>query len=146
MWLMLLNSIFMRFIVCIGCPSLLFRTKIHVFLATFGDVCGSWLIQSLILVLPIIPKRMGKLRWSIVRQGICLVGDHLKSLDYKVDQAEFAYNRSPSRSMGLSHFHITYGFNPRAPVDLALTPDLKRINGKAKDMISNMQEMHKVTE
>ncbi|KAF7137217.1 hypothetical protein RHSIM_Rhsim07G0165900 [Rhododendron simsii] len=60
-------------------------------------------------------------------------------------QAEFAYNRSVNRSSGFSPFFVTYGFNPRAPIDLAPVPDLKRPNGKAEDLISGLQAVHKTT-
>ncbi|KAG5527003.1 hypothetical protein RHGRI_028065 [Rhododendron griersonianum] len=74
-----------------------------------------------------------------------LVGDHLKSWDQRLYQAEFAYNRSVNRSSGFSPFFVTYGFNPRAPLDLAPVPDLKRPNGKAEDLISGLQVVHKMT-
>lgn len=74
-----------------------------------------------------------------------LVGDHPKSWDQKLYQAEFAYNRSTTRSSGFSPFFVTYGFNPRAPLDLVPVPDLTRVHGKAEDFISNLREVHKVT-
>lgn len=61
-----------------------------------------------------------------------LVGDHLKSWDQKLYQAEFAYNRSVHRSTGYSPFHVTCGYNPRAPLDLAPVPELKKIHKKAE--------------
>ena len=60
-------------------------------------------------------------------------------------QAEFAYNHSANRSTGFNPFVITYGYNPRAPLDLAPIPDLKRVNMKAKDLITQIQEIHIVT-
>ena len=51
-------------------------------------------------------------------------------------QAKFAYNRFVNRSTGFSPFVITYGYNPRAPLDLAPIPDLKRVNVKAEDLIA----------
>lgn len=64
-----------------------------------------------------------------------LVGDHLKSWDHKLFQAEFAYNRSTNRSTGFSPFFIAYETNPHVPLDLALVPNLKRANAKAEDLI-----------
>ena len=70
-----------------------------------------------------------------------LVSDHLKSWDQHLYQAEFAYNRSVNRSTGFSPFVITYGYNPRAPLDLAPIPNLKRVNVKAEDLIAQIQEI-----
>ena len=60
-------------------------------------------------------------------------------------QAEFAYNCSVNRSTGFSPFVITYGYNPRAPLDLSPIPDLKRVNVKAEDLIAQIQEIHTAT-
>ena len=60
-------------------------------------------------------------------------------------QAKFAYNHSINRSTGFSPFVITYGYNPRAPLDLALIPDLKRVNVKVEDLIAQIQEIHTTT-
>jgi hypothetical protein len=54
-----------------------------------------------------------------------LVGEHIKSWDKKLFQAEFAYNRSMNRSTCLSLFTIIYGSNPHAPLDLAPIPDMR---------------------
>jgi hypothetical protein len=69
-----------------------------------------------------------------------LVGEHLKSWDQQLYQAEFAYNRSINQSMGLSPFTIIYGGNPWAPLDIAPLPDLKRMHTKAKDLNAQIQK------
>ncbi|XP_059436337.1 uncharacterized protein LOC132169297 [Corylus avellana] len=74
-----------------------------------------------------------------------LVGEHLKSWDQKLFQAEFAYNRSTNRSTSLSPFTIIFGSNPLAPLVLAPISDLKRPHGKAEDLIAQIQEGHKFT-
>ena len=74
-----------------------------------------------------------------------LVSDHLKSWDQRLYQAKFAYNRSVNRSIGFSPFVITYGYNPRTPLDLAPIPNLKRVNVKAEDLIAQIQEIHTAT-
>lgn len=53
-----------------------------------------------------------------------LVGDHLKSWDRKLYQAEFAYNRSTNRSARFSPFFIVNGINPWATLDLSPVLDL----------------------
>lgn len=65
-----------------------------------------------------------------------LLGDHLNSWDKKLFKVEFAYNRSINRSICFSPFFIVYGANSCAWLDLALVPDLKRVNIKAKDLIT----------
>jgi hypothetical protein len=74
-----------------------------------------------------------------------LVGEHFKSWDTKLFQAEFAYNRSTNRSTGLSPFTIIYGSNPRTPLDLALIPDMMRTNTTAEDLMIQIQVGHKLT-
>ncbi|KAF7120408.1 hypothetical protein RHSIM_Rhsim13G0079100 [Rhododendron simsii] len=74
-----------------------------------------------------------------------LVEGSLKSWDQKLSQAEFAFNHSVNRSTGFSPFQIVYGFNPRAPIDLAPVPDLKRIHGKAEDFMHQLQQIHEAT-
>ncbi|KAH9735062.1 Endonuclease [Citrus sinensis] len=61
-----------------------------------------------------------------------LVGDNLKMWDQKLYQVEFTYNRAVKRSTGLSPFQVNYGYNPRAPIDLAPVPDLVRKNKKRR--------------
>ncbi|KAL5828185.1 hypothetical protein ACOSQ4_019982 [Xanthoceras sorbifolium] len=41
-----------------------------------------------------------------------------------------------------SPFQINYGYNPRAPIDLAPVPDLVRKSGKAADFIKQLEQIH----
>jgi hypothetical protein len=66
----------------------------------------------------VVNRSLGALLWS-------LVGEHIKSWDTKLIQAEFAYNRSTNRSTCFSPFTIIYGSNPRALLDLAPILDMK---------------------
>lgn len=45
-----------------------------------------------------------------------LVGDHIKSWDTKLIQAEFAHNHAKNRSTGFSPFHVVYGCVPHCPL------------------------------
>ena len=47
-----------------------------------------------------------------------MVSDHPKQWDQALAQAEFAYNDSPNKSIGLIQFHIMYGMDPRAIYEL----------------------------
>ncbi|KAH9663456.1 Endonuclease [Citrus sinensis] len=75
-----------------------------------------------------------------------LVGDSLKIWDQKLYQVEFTYNRAVKRSTGLSPFQVNYGYNPRAPIDLAPVPNLVRKSGKAEDFIKQLQKIHETTQ
>ncbi|KAH9792899.1 hypothetical protein KPL71_004332 [Citrus sinensis] len=75
-----------------------------------------------------------------------LVGDNLKMWDQKLYQVEFTYNRTVKHSTGLSPFQVNYGYNPRAPIDLAPVPDLVRKSGNAEDFIEQLQKIHETTQ
>ena len=40
-------------------------------------------------------------------------------------------------------FGANYAFQPQAPIDLSLVPNLKRVHKKAKDFISDLQAVYK---
>ncbi|KAF7140831.1 hypothetical protein RHSIM_Rhsim06G0132200 [Rhododendron simsii] len=42
--------------------------------------------------------------------------------------------------------HVVYGFNRRAPVDLAPVPDRKHASGKAEEFMGSLQQIHRDTE
>lgn len=71
-----------------------------------------------------------------------LVGDHLKSWDHKLFQAEFAYSRSKIEALDLARSLLSRN-NPRAPLDLVHVLDLKKISTKAEDWIAQIKEVHK---
>ena len=48
----------------------------------------------------------------------CLVGEHVHSWESVLPIAEFAYNGSVNRSIGMSPFEAVTGYKPRMPVDL----------------------------
>ena len=73
----------------------------------------------------------------------CLVGDHIKSWDQKLGQAEFAHNHAVNRSTGFSPFQVVYSVQPRGPLDLLTLPSKTRIHGKAADFITGLQDVHK---
>nr|TKS08044.1 hypothetical protein D5086_0000106940 [Populus alba] len=74
-----------------------------------------------------------------------LVGDKLKSWDKKLGQAEFAHNYVVNRSTKLSPFKIVYGFLPRCPLDLANLPNNTKVNHKAEDFVTQLQDIHNLT-
>ena len=60
----------------------------------------------------------------------CLAGEHVKSWDQKLCQAEFAHNDAVNRSTGFSPFTVVYSVVPRGPLDLISLSDKTRIHGK----------------
>ncbi|KAL1218313.1 hypothetical protein V5N11_022857 [Cardamine amara subsp. amara] len=72
----------------------------------------------------------------------CLVGDHIKSWDLVLCQAEFAHNRAVNRSTGFSPFQVVCGYLPRCPADLALSPDRTRFHGRACDFVEDFAALH----
>lgn len=73
----------------------------------------------------------------------CLVGDHIRSWDSKLCQAEFAHNHAENRSLGFSPFRAVYGLIPRGPLDLTPVPDRTRFHGQAIDFITELELVHK---
>lgn len=73
----------------------------------------------------------------------CLVGDHIKSWDKVLCQAEFAHNHAINRSTGFSPFRIVYGMIPRCPLDLGVAPDRTRLHGRACDVIEQFVDLHR---
>lgn len=75
----------------------------------------------------------------------CLVGDHVKSWDLKLSQAEFAHNSALNRSSGFCPFYVVYGVVPRSPVDLVLLPTTVPIEERAADFMQSLQQIHATT-
>ena len=49
---------------------------------------------------------------------LTLVGEYLRDWDLKLSTAEFAYNNSINRTIGMSPSEVVYRFKPRQPIDL----------------------------
>ncbi|GJW28421.1 RNA-directed DNA polymerase [Tanacetum coccineum] len=58
-----------------------------------------------------------------------LITTNLKQWEDLLPQAEFAYNRAPNKTTGLSPFMIVYGLNPKTPLDLAVLDNLSSKSG-----------------
>ena len=73
----------------------------------------------------------------------CLVGDHAKSWDQKLSQAEFAHNHATNRSTGFSPFQVVYSAQPRGPLDLIPLPQNAKVHCKASEFVDGLLEVHK---
>ncbi|GJV61999.1 transposon ty3-I gag-pol polyprotein [Tanacetum coccineum] len=49
-----------------------------------------------------------------------LITTNMKQWEELLPRAEFAYNRAPNNTTGISHFIAVYGINPPTPLDLAV--------------------------
>ena len=74
-----------------------------------------------------------------------MVGDHPKSWDLKLSQAEFAHNHVVNRTTGFSTFQMIYGLSPRGPLDLLTLPSKVRPHATAEDFISQLHQVHQQT-
>ncbi|GKD14656.1 transposon ty3-I gag-pol polyprotein [Tanacetum coccineum] len=49
-----------------------------------------------------------------------LIMTNLKQWEELLPRVEFAYNRAPNKTTGISPFKVVYGLNPSTPLDLAV--------------------------
>lgn len=71
-----------------------------------------------------------------------LVVEKPKQWDLILPHAEFAYNRSKSRTTQMSPFDILYGANPNSVLDLVPIPNSGKINGDVKELTRHIQSIH----
>jgi len=72
-----------------------------------------------------------------------LVKKNLKARDLLLSYAEFAYNRSPSRTTNESQFNVVYRKNPLTPLDLMPLHQGEKMNTEASKSVREIQELHK---
>jgi hypothetical protein len=71
-----------------------------------------------------------------------LAGTKPKQWDLALSQAEFAYNKSKSRTIEMSLFKIVYGQNPSGVLDLAPAPCVGCLNPKADELAEHLRGVH----
>ena len=62
----------------------------------------------------------------------CLIGEHMGNWDLLLSRAEFAYNSSVNRSIGMSPFEVVHRYQPRKSIDLIPLPMHARISESAE--------------
>nr|KAJ0218875.1 hypothetical protein LSAT_V11C300120620 [Lactuca sativa] len=89
--------------------------------------------------------RLHGLPSSIVldRDTRCLVGDHVKTWDQKLCQAEFAHNHAINRSTGYSPFQVVYSVQPWGPLDLMSLPVSRVVPKKVQDFVVGLHDVHR---
>ena len=73
----------------------------------------------------------------------CLTGEHVKSSDQNLCQAEFAFNHAINRSIGFSPFQAVYSIGPHGPLDLIPLTSKTCVHGKVEEFVGGLQEVHK---
>ena len=81
---------------------------------------------------------MNKSLGNILRS---IVYENPKQWDLALAQAEFAYNDSPNISIGMSHFQIVYGMNPRGVYELIDLGEHDKRSADGEDFASTMHEL-----
>ncbi|KAJ0836005.1 putative nucleotidyltransferase, Ribonuclease H [Helianthus annuus] len=71
-----------------------------------------------------------------------LITNNLKQWEDLLPQAEFAYNRAPSKTTGLSPFMVVYGRNPHTPLDLAVLDTTAKFSPEASTMAADIKQLH----
>ena len=72
-----------------------------------------------------------------------LIKSNLKSWDQLLAHAEFAYNKTPSKTTGMSPFKVVYGIEPLSPLDLTPRSMDSRPHVEATKRVQEIQELHK---
>ncbi|GJT63130.1 RNA-directed DNA polymerase [Tanacetum coccineum] len=57
-------------------------------------------------------------------------------------RAEFAYNRAPNKTTGLSPFKVVYGLNPSTPLDLVVLDTTSKFSKEASDLAMEIKAIH----
>ena len=71
-----------------------------------------------------------------------LVSEHPNQWDLALPQAEFAYNDSPNRSIGIIPFKIVYRTNPRGVFELRDLGMMEKRSANAEDFAADIQLLH----
>ncbi|GKE01959.1 transposon ty3-I gag-pol polyprotein [Tanacetum coccineum] len=67
---------------------------------------------------------------------------NLKQWEDLLPRAEFAYNRAPSKTTGISPFMAVYGANPTTPLDLAVLDTSTKFSKEASDVATDIKLIH----
>nr|CAD1844162.1 unnamed protein product [Ananas comosus var. bracteatus] len=72
----------------------------------------------------------------------CLVGNHVKTWDSIIPQAEFAYNDSVNRTTKKTPFEAAYGLRPQHVLDLVPLPPEARVSDDGEAFAEHIHRIH----
>ena len=81
--------------------------------------------------------------WSLENLLRCLVGDHARTWDSILPIAQFAYNNSVNRTIGMSPFEVVHGYKARKPLDLFPMSPQVRMSKSAEAFARHIHDLHK---
>uniref|UniRef100_A0A2N9EPA1 Chromo domain-containing protein n=1 Tax=Fagus sylvatica TaxID=28930 RepID=A0A2N9EPA1_FAGSY len=85
-----------------------------------------------------------KTLWHLVGNLLrCLVGDHARTWDSILPIAQFAYNNSVNRTIGMSPFEVVHGYKARKPLDLLPMSPHVRMSESAEAFARHVHDLHK---
>ena len=67
----------------------------------------------------------------------------MRNWDLLLPRAEFAYNSSVNRTIGMSPFEVVYGYHPKKLVDLILVPLHTRTSKSAESFAKHVRSCMK---
>ena len=56
--------------------------------------------------------------------------------------AEFAYNKAPSKTIGISPFEVVYGVDPSGPLDIISRPLDQKPSADAEQRVEEIKTLH----
>ena len=71
-----------------------------------------------------------------------LIEESPKQWDIVLAQAEFPYNDSPNRSIGMIPFQIMYGMHPRGVCELCDLGQLEKRSANGEEFAIRISELH----
>jgi len=72
----------------------------------------------------------------------CLVGEHLRNCDLILPTAEFTYNSSCNRLIGMSLFDIVHDYKPKKSIDLIPMTQHPIVSESASTFASHIHDLH----
>jgi hypothetical protein len=73
-----------------------------------------------------------------------LIKSNSKAWDTLLPHAEFAYNKAPSKTTGLSSFKVVYGVDPLTPLDLVPRAFDEKPSVEATKRVEEIQQLHEL--
>jgi hypothetical protein len=131
-----------------GMPNTIVSDHVAKFLGHFWRTLWNKLGTKLMFSTTCHPQRDGQTK--VVNRTLstmlwAVLNTKLKLWEECLPHIEFAYNRVVHSTTKFSLFHVVYGFNPRAPIDLIPLPHSELVNLDASQRGDFIQKLHETT-